>query len=118
MEQTNKPKKVYLSGRMKKVSRKVYMKRFAEAEEQLLKYGYKVMNPTRFIFCRFPWLFALLGYEICLCIDLYMLTKCDAIAMIGEDWMNSRGALTERAFAKYANKKIIYLSQESASYGE
>lgn len=118
MEKSDKLKKVYLSGRMKDVARCVYMKRFADAERQMVSYGCDVVNPTKFIFCKWPWLYAIMGYELCLLIDLWYLHKCDAIAMIGNDWMNSRGASTERAYAKYAGKEIIYLSQIAAQYGE
>ena len=116
MEKSDKQKKVYLSGRMKGIARRVYMERFANAEKQMISYGYRVMNPTKFIFCKWPWLYAIMGYELCLLIDLWQLHKCDAIVMIGQDWMNSRGASTERAYAKYAGKEIIYLSQLAAQY--
>lgn len=118
MENSEKPKKVYLSGRMSGIQRDVYMKRFADVEKQMIAWGYDPVNPTKFIFCKWLWLYRILGYELCLLIDLWYLHKCDAIVLIGLDWTNSRGSCTEKAYAKYAGKEVIFLSQLAAEHGE
>ena len=85
---------------MSGLDRAVYLQQFSRAEVALRKAGFSTMNPCRFIFCRWPWLFNLLGYKLCLLIDLWMVAKCDYIYLISPDWRDSRGARIERFWAK------------------
>lgn len=38
-----------------------------------------------------------------------MIDSADAIAMIGDDWQDSKGAVLEKAYAEYQGKKVMYL---------
>lgn len=105
-------KRVYISGKMSGLAKEVYMARFMAAERALKEAGLKVCNPARFVFSRWEWLYRLLGYHMCLCMDLWMLSRCDAIYMIGNDWMNSKGAVTERRYAMTFGKKCIYETEK------
>lgn len=91
--------KVYISGKMSGLSRQEIMQRFLRAEHILRNQGYNTCNPVRFVFFRWQWLYDLLGYHLALCIDLYMLSHCDAIYMIGDDWQQSDGASVEHFYA-------------------
>ena len=61
-------KRVYISGRISDLPREQYMTMFGIAEQMLRKKGYKPVNPTRFLMCRWPWLYRLLGYNVTLLI--------------------------------------------------
>lgn len=91
-------KKVYISGQISGLSREEYMARFARAEELLANEGFNVVNPTRFIVCRWPWLYQRLGYVGTLLYDLWRLSKCDVIYKI-PGWKESRGANVESCWA-------------------
>lgn len=95
-------KKVYLSGRMTGLPRELYFAHFRKAEELLRKEGFRTCNPARFIMCRWPWLYKLLGYNLTLCIDLYMMARCDMIYKI-PGWKESRGANIESCAAYHLN---------------
>ena len=92
-------KRVYISGRISDLPREQYMTMFGIAEQMLRKKGYKPVNPTRFLMCRWPWLYRLLGYNLPLLIDLWMLMRCDLIYKI-PGWQQSRGARLERLKAR------------------
>ncbi|MBR6275949.1 MAG: DUF4406 domain-containing protein [Prevotella sp.] len=95
-----KKDKVYISGKISGLERREYLLRFFRAEQILREFCYTTMNPCRFLFCRWPWLFRLLGYKVCLLIDLWILAKCDNIYLIEPDWRESRGVRIERKWAK------------------
>ena len=102
MRKKKKKKSVYLSGPISGIPRRVYMERFAEAERMLRAEGYEVVNPTRFLVCRWPWLYRLCGYKATLCYDLYRLMQCDGIYVLPE-WEISKGARIEYTIALIVN---------------
>lgn len=91
-------KKIYISGPMSHLEREEYLARFAKAEILLSERGYRVVNPTKFLFCRWPWLYKLVGYNAALCYDLWRLSRCEYIYLL-PDWKESRGATVESFFA-------------------
>ena len=99
--------KIYISGGMSDVPREHYLARFALAEKLLRGAGYsRIVNPTRFWVCRFPWLYRtierLLGkdraYVAVLLYDLWQLSRCTRIYKI-PTWKQSRGANIESCLA-------------------
>lgn len=91
--------KVYISGKISGVERKEYLARFAKAEELVKAKGYKTVNPTRFLVCRWRWLYRVMGYELTILYDIWRLWQCDRIYLI-PGWMESRGARME-SFTAY-----------------
>ena len=100
---------VYISGRMSGLPRHEVTYRFNRCEIWLRYKGVKrVKNPIRVWAWRFPWLYStmewLLGkersYELVLLYDLWLLSHCTRIHMIGTDWSMSRGASVEFDYAK------------------
>lgn len=78
--------------------RDVYFAHFRKAEEMLKKEGFRTCNPARFLMCRWPWLYKLIGYNLTLCIDIYMMTRCDLIYKM-PGWKDSHGANIESCAA-------------------
>ena len=92
--------RVYISGKITGLSRFYYMELFAHAEAILRKHGYKTINPTKFIFCRWQWLYKLMGYRLVLLIDLWVLDKfCNRIYLIPGCLYESVGSRIESSFA-------------------
>ena len=89
--------KIYISGAISGLERKEYIKRFANAEEKLVKRGYKVCNPTKLLPSKHLWV---------LLYDLWHLMQCDGIYMI-KGWECSNGARLEKSFADIFGLKII-----------
>ncbi len=89
-----KKKKVYLSGPITGLDREDYMERFAIAERELRKLGYKVVNPTKFLICRCPWIYMFVGYRLTLAYDIWRLMHCDKIFTL-YGWNLSKGACIE-----------------------
>lgn len=110
--------KVYLSGKMSGLSRDEIERRFFQAEKYLVLNGYNVCNPVRFIFFRWDWLYALLGYHLALCIDLFMLSRCDAIYMIGTDWPTSNGATMEHHYAGRFGIRRMYQEESTNKHDD
>lgn len=104
-------KKVYLSGPMSSLERAEYRARFARAEILLRERGYKVVNPAKFLICRWPLLYLLIGYHLTLLYDLWRLSHCNYIYML-PDWKESVGARIE---SFYAWNNGIYRLSESES---
>lgn len=100
-----KKQKIYISGQISGLSKKEYMENFAEAERMLKAEGYDVCNPTTM----FGWLqplFARLPYHLILCIDLFMLSRCQGIYVL-DNHFASRGARVELYYAKvYGIKRL------------
>ena len=86
--------KVYISGKISGLGREVYTGKFAKAEELVRAKGYKTVNPTHFLVCRWRWLYRIVGYERTLLYDIWRLWQCDRIYLI-PGWMDSRGARIE-----------------------
>lgn len=92
-------KRVYISGRISGVKRERYLAEFARVEERLWKAGYMAVNPTRFLVCRWLWLYRLMGYRLTLLYDLWRLSGCDMVYML-PGWEKSRGSRIEYSWAK------------------
>lgn len=100
-------KKVYISGQMTGLPREEYLARFAKAEELLKEQGYRVMNPTKLLPCKWPWLYRLMGYRLTILYDLWRLSKCDLIYKI-PGWKDSHGANIESCWAYHNNIALLY----------
>ena len=91
--------RVYISGPMSGVDRKLYLEMFKRAEQSLRAQGYtKVVNPIRVWACRWPWLYRIIGYRLTLLYDLWLLMRCDMIYKL-PGWQDSRGANIESCVA-------------------
>lgn len=93
-------KRVYLSGRMSGLSQKEWRWRFLTADLKLDMQGYEVINPADTIIARHLWLYKIVGYRLTLAYDLWLLKRCSHIFMVGNDWMQSKGARLERLKAR------------------
>lgn len=93
-----KKKKVFISGKISGRPRAEYLAEFRAAEERLRAMGYRVSNPTRTLVCRWPLLYRLLGYNLTLLLDLWLLMRCDFIYKL-PGWKRSRGANIESCVA-------------------
>lgn len=89
-----KRKKVYISGPMTGLPRRVYMLRFAYAERILQRIGFRVCNPAMSLICRWPWLYRVVGYRLTLLYDLWLLRRCQYIYLM-PGWESSNGARLE-----------------------
>ena len=101
-------KKIYISGAITGLPRNEYMERFSNAEQELIKRGYKVCNPTKLLPAKHLWVYKLIGYKLTILYDLWYLMKCDGICMI-KGWSKSKGARLERAVAHIFNIELIKL---------
>ena len=106
--------RVYISGKMSGLSREEVIYRFARCELWLRhNISGRVVNPCRVWAFRFPLFYRMLevifgkdrAYELVLLYDLWLLSRCTRIHMIGTDWSTSRGAKTEMEFAK--NREML-----------
>ena len=102
-----KHNRIYISGPISGLKREQYMRNFKETEVVLQWEGLAPVNPTRFLPCRWPWLYRLMGYKLTLLYDLFFLMRCQGIFML-EGWQGSRGANIEHDVAKWLGLKIIY----------
>lgn len=91
-------KKIYISGPISGLEHSEYLARFAKAESLLADNGYRVVNPCKFLVCRWQWLYRLVGYNVALCYDLWQLSRCDYIYLL-PGWKDSKGATIESFFA-------------------
>lgn len=98
-----KKPRLYLSGPITGTSD--YMKRFANAEENLIKEGYSVINPAK-VNAQMP---SDTSYAQYMKMSLTMLDMSDIIYML-DGWENSRGAKIEHQFAEINNIRIMYQS--------
>ena len=62
--------KVFISGPMSGLSKEEYTRRFDDAETMLKASGYKVINPSKFLICRYSKLFGFISYRFGLLYDL------------------------------------------------
>jgi len=117
-----KKKKVYISGKMSGLDRNEVKFRFSRCELWLRHGDWDVKNPCRVWAFRCPWLYRILekllgkerAYDLVLLYDLWLLSRCDRIHMIGSDWKESRGARTERYFAQAKGLEVTndYIPKE------
>lgn len=102
-------KKVYLSGKIAGLSEEEYKQNFAQAAIDALAFfpdeQVTIVNPATLPAIHNSWADYLLR-------DLMLLKDCDAIVMM-TGWMESKGALTEHAFAEGMGIDIYYLPNQS-----
>lgn len=95
-------KRIYISGPITGTMN--YLKRFEDAERELIKKGYtSIVNPAE-VAMHLPDDFAHSEY---MRVSLAELECCDAIYML-QGWKNSKGALEEFAAARRAGIEVIY----------
>ena len=102
--------KVFISGPMTGLSKEEYTRRFDDAEAMLKASGYKVINPSKFIICRYPKLFGFVSYRLGLLYDLLWLSTCDYIYLL-DGWQDSNGSSTEEFFAFRTGIKRLEINQ-------
>lgn len=85
---------------MSGLSQKEWRWRFLTADMTLNMQGYEVINPADTIIARHLWLYKIVGYRLTLFYDLWLLKRCSHIFMVGNDWMQSKGARLERLKAR------------------
>lgn len=85
---------------MSGLSQKEWRWRFLTADMTWDMQGYEVINPADNIISRHLWLYKIVGYRLTLAYDLWLLKRCSHIFMVGNDWMQSKGARLERLKAR------------------
>lgn len=89
--------------------------RFKKAESEMRSQtDADIVNPCRVWAYRWPWIYRsmerVLGkeraYTLVLLYDLWLLSKCQRVHLIGPDWMVSRGSCTEMEYAKAAGMEV------------
>lgn len=93
--------KVYISGPITGTSD--YMKRFEDAERDLLDKGYSVISPAQ-VNAQLP---GDTTYEEYMKMSFCMLDMADAIYML-KNWNDSKGANRELGYAMAKDKVIMY----------
>lgn len=101
-------KKVYLSGKINGLGEDEYRDNFAQAAMDALAFfpdeQVTIVNPATLPAIHNSW-------EDYLIRDLMLLKDCDAIVML-PNWKDSKGAITEHAFAEGMGIEIHYLRKE------
>lgn len=92
--------KIFISGKITGLNYYYAYQKFSNAEKQLEKQGYKVINPM--VKCKRTW-----PWIRCMAVCLWHLLRSDCIFML-QDWDYSRGAKIEHFIAHYTGKNIIY----------
>ena len=99
-------KKVYLSGKIAGLPEEEYKQNFAQAAMDALAFfpdeQVTIVNPATLPAIHNSWADYLIR-------DLMLLKDCDAIVML-PDWEDSKGAITEHAFAEGMGIEVKYLS--------
>lgn len=108
-------KKIYIAGRVTGLPKNKVIKKFFEAQQELEKLGFEVINPIRVVNnWKTPWNTAM---KQC----IVALLDCDAVYMLS-DWEKSKGAKVEYNIAlslqipiytdKYPQKHIQWNSSQ------
>lgn len=100
-------KRVYISGAMSGKPELNFPLFNAEAA-RLRALGYDVVNPVEI--CEDP----NTPWHDCLKADIKALLDCDAIALIGDDWMDSKGAHLELHIAHRVGIRVLIASEVKA----
>ena len=98
---------------MSGLSQKEWRWRFLTADMTLNMQGYEVINPADTIIARHLWLYKIVGYRLTLAYDLWLLKRCSHIFMVGNDWMQSKGARLERLKAREWSIKELNQEMEN-----
>ena len=111
-----KNNKVYISGPVTSIGLEEARRRFAKAEADLQKQGYRTCSPIKM---RFPVWLALhcgqFGYTACLLLQLlWMWWTCSCI-FLPTDWHTSDGARLERSFARCLGLTALYEQKRKPS---
>ena len=97
--------RVYISGAI--TADKGYYRKFLNAEIELKKKGFEVVNPAR-VAKSLP---KALEYEDYMRIDWALIEVCDSICLL-KDWETSAGSKREKEYAEQLGKKIIYQKEK------
>lgn len=100
VKQAYKKQIIYLAGKVSNSSYEHVIEKFAKAEEELIRNGYIVINPTSLI----P---EVVGWELAMRTLVPYLSYCDAICLL-PDWEESEGAKIEYDLAKRLGLEIIF----------
>lgn len=104
---TDKPTRIYLSGAMTGKP-DLNFPLFDREAARLRSMGYEVVNPAELNpDPNTPW-------HQCMRTDLKALLDCDAIALIGDDWMDSQGAHLELHIAHRVGIRVLIASEVKA----
>lgn len=95
------PIKIYISGKITGLDRKVAESRFDEAMIKLCKEGYNVCNPFLIDHNHDQ------SWESFMLADLKLLFECQAVYMLN-NWKSSKGARIEHYIALERGLKVIY----------
>lgn len=99
-----KPKKVYISGKMKDMEEHESRAKFKAAETMLTYHGYEVINPWDIYDRKKD---TIKKWEDFIIYDLKIIKRCDVIYML-DNWEDSWGAKCEYAFANGRNMEILF----------
>jgi hypothetical protein len=99
--------RIFISGPI--TGTKDYLERFAAAERELSRRGYKPLNPAK-VLAVVPFE---LSWEACMRVTRGLLDACDAIYML-KGWENSAGAIVEHEEAIHYGLEIRYEDNEQA----
>jgi len=91
--------KIYLSGRI--TNEPDFKQRFSEAEQALIRQGHEVVNPVNLPHDHDK------TWHSYMKEDVKAMMDCEAIYMLS-NWMQSTGAVIERAIASELNFEIIH----------
>jgi hypothetical protein len=99
-------KRIYISGAITGLHPDLVKRVFGEAEYQLIKEGYDVINPCSLNHENDH------EWEDYMATDIKVLLSCHTIYML-RNWRSSRGARIEHAIAKELELEIIYEQPQS-----
>lgn len=102
----SKKKYCYISGKITGLPLEEVKAKFEEAEKEVIKLGYKPINPTKNGVDSDKW-----GDHMVE--DVKSLNKCEAVYFLS-DWEDSAGATVEHIFAVNTGKKMIYQPEKSS----
>ena len=106
-EREKRKVKVYISGKITGLPKRVYWRNFSKAESKLIEQGFTTVNPVR-VNGQLP---TDTTYEQYMEVSKVLLSFCDAIYLMF-NWKDSPGAIRERDWALEMGKDIIMETHE------